>query len=178
MASDPFDDLLHLEDQFYQEGYREGVEDGISKAKVDGWTFGLEKGFEQFLESGRLYGKALIWASRLPGKQDSQDARLAAERRLPPLPDNPRLEKNIAILLALLDPQSLSTENTEEAATEFEERMRKAKGRAKVIEKMIGEDGPGDAAASPSRKEGGGGGAGTAMEPRSHQPLAGASSGW
>jgi hypothetical protein len=60
-------------------------------------------------------------------------------RELPPLPDNPRLGKHITTLYALVETESLSTENNDEAVDDFDDRLRRAQGRFKVIERMVGE---------------------------------------
>lgn len=164
MADDPFDGVLNLEEQFYQEGYKQGLEDGIKAGRIEGRSFGLEKGFEKFLESGRLHGKAVIWANRLPNlkaKSATQtEPHQTASRRsgdsgqpessgrsqqpvrhsLPLLPRNPRLEKNVTVLYALVEPETLSTENTDEAVDDFDDRIKRAQGKAKIIERTIGED--------------------------------------
>ncbi|KOS22780.1 hypothetical protein ESCO_003511 [Escovopsis weberi] len=56
---------------------------------------------------------------------------------LPPLPNNPRLEKNIRMLYALVEPETFSVENTDEAVQDFDDRVKRAQGKAKVIERMI-----------------------------------------
>ena len=58
---------------------------------------------------------------------------------LPILPENIRLEKHIRTLYALAETSSLSTENTEEAVADFEDRLRRAEGKIKIIEKLTGE---------------------------------------
>ncbi|KAG7289765.1 hypothetical protein NEMBOFW57_006141 [Staphylotrichum longicolle] len=68
-------------------------------------------GFQKFLESGRLQGR----------------------------PYGGRLGKHIRTLYALVETESLSTENTDEAVDDFDDRLRRAQGRAKVIERMGGE---------------------------------------
>jgi len=158
MAADPFEDVLNLEDQFYQEGYNQGMEDGEQAGKIEGRAFGLEKGYEKFLQSGRLYGKSVVWANRLSTKQHaklaSDPAAAAAAQtlsgaetterretlRLPELPSGSKLEKNIASLQALVEPASLSTENTDESVNDFDDRLKRARGKAKVVERMLGED--------------------------------------
>lgn len=161
MAEDPFDGLLNLEDRFYEEGYKQGTEEGIQAGRIEGRSFGLEKGFEKFLEGGRLHGKAVIWANRAP----SLVSRPGADRpdgeqvlsgssvqgalnagKLPVLPKNSRLEKNITTLYALVEPDTLSTENTDESVNDFDDRVKRAQGKAKIIEKMVGEDGGKDTA--------------------------------
>jgi hypothetical protein len=151
MADDPFEDLLNLEDQFYQDGYKQGQADGDKAGRIEGRSLGLEKGYQKFLESGRLHGKAIVWANRLPGlsgktpsgseqQAETNSAEKAQQQSLPPLPRNPRLEKNVTTLFALTEPDSLSTENTDEAVNDFDDRFKRAEGKAKVIEKMVGED--------------------------------------
>ena len=57
------------------------------------------------------------------------------------LPANARLEKHIRTLYALTEPESLSTDNTENSVSEFDDRFNRAEGKIKVIEKMTGETG-------------------------------------
>ena len=94
----------------------------------------MQKGFEKFLESGRLASKAVVWANRMPPK-DKTSSELCT---LPSLPKNPRLEKNINILYALVEPETLSTENTDEAVQDFDDRVKRAQGKAKIVERMTG----------------------------------------
>ena len=163
--SDPFDDLLSLEDKFYKEGYDLGVSDGERAGRVEGRLFGLEKGFEKYAAMGKLHGRAMIWAGRLPGlskddvgskngeekgattsiealsaqgKQD-EPASKAASCKLHSLPANPRLEGHIRTLYALTEPGSLSTENSEDSVSDFDDRLKRAEGKVKIIEKLTGE---------------------------------------
>jgi hypothetical protein len=135
MASDPFESLLNLEDQFYQSGYAQGEADGHKAGLIEGRSLGLEKGFQKFVESSRLHGKAMVWANRLPNLRPSQP-----KQQLPPLPSNARLEKNVTLLFGLTEPESLSTENTDEAVNDFDDRLKRAQGKAKIIEKAVGEE--------------------------------------
>jgi hypothetical protein len=57
------------------------------------------------------------------------------------LPANPRLEKHIKILHALTEPVSLSTDNSENAVSDFDDRLKRAVGKVKIIEKLAGEEG-------------------------------------
>ena len=174
MADDPFEDLLNLEEQFYQDGYKEGAADGAKAGRIEGRSFGLEKGFEKFRESGLLYGKAIVWANRLPEKTKSKaivtdaqhEANVPESQSIPPqapsqtgqlptLAKNPRLLKNITTLYALVESESLSTENTDEAVNDFDDRLKRAQGKAKIIEKMVGEDpGKDRTAATPVHAQG------------------------
>ena len=120
MESHTFDDVLGLEEEFYNDGFQQGLSDGVKAGQVEGRTFGLEKGFEKYVESGKLFGKSLVWANRLPKSQahhigqvqpqlepasqplhTAHDDRNDSHRALPSLSHNQRLEKHIKILYAL-----------------------------------------------------------------------------
>jgi len=166
MESDPFDDLLGLEEQFYDEGYQLGAADGAKAGRIEGRIFGLERGFEKYAECGKLHGRSLVWLNRLPnapkfraGNGSRQDigkdgmvaelnsvsarstGQVQSQSHLPSLPKNTRLEKHINVLYALTEPASLPTENTEDAVSDFDDRFKRAAGKIKIIEKLIGEEG-------------------------------------
>ena len=162
MDSDPFDDLLGLEDKFYDEGFQLGRADGAKAGRIEGRAFGLEKGFEKYVESGRLHGRSIVWASRLAQSKsivsDRREDSLGQDRdqptvstrdgivkfqSLPELPHSPRLEKHLKVLYALTEPISLSTENSEEAVSDFDDRQKRAIGKMKIIERLVGEEGSG-----------------------------------
>ena len=179
--SDPFDDLLSLEDKFYKEGYDLGVSDGERAGRVEGRLFGLEKGFEKYAAMGRLHGRAIIWAGRLPeikapadvemrggenkraetsietlfpqGGQDGP-ASEEASHKMHSLPANPRLESHIRTLYALTEPESLSTENNEDSVSDFDDRLKRAEGKIKIIERLTGEAVSGEMSDSSLGEEG------------------------
>lgn len=154
MSLDPFDDLLGLEDKFYDEGYQLGTAEGTKAGKIEGRVFGLEKGFEKFVEAGRLHGRSVVWAGRLP-QGDTPDKPISVAKvqegealatasvpqgtSLPALA-NPRLEKHIRVLYALSEPASLATDNTEDAVSDFDDRLKRAHAKIKIIERLVGED--------------------------------------
>ncbi|KAH6696990.1 hypothetical protein F5X68DRAFT_1283 [Plectosphaerella plurivora] len=146
--SDPFDDVLNIEERFYAEGYEQGTRDGIQAGKIEGRSVGLAKGFDKFLESGRLYGKAVVWGNRLqlaqqqPASEGSSASAQAnpAPCLLPQIPNsNARLQKNVIAVGALVEPDTLATENTDEAVNDFDDRVKRAQGKAKIVERAIGE---------------------------------------
>ncbi|OAQ98476.1 hypothetical protein LLEC1_02123 [Akanthomyces lecanii] len=147
MAADPFDDVFTIEDRFYQQGYQQGLQDGEAAGRIEGRQFGMSTGFDKFLESGRLASRAVVWANRLPSLQNSASpsssvgasapASTTQACRLPTLPDNARLGKNIKMVYALVEPETLSTSNVDEDVQDFDDRFKRAQGKAKVVEKMI-----------------------------------------
>ncbi|KAF4119967.1 Essential protein Yae1, N terminal [Geosmithia morbida] len=108
---DLFDDVLHVESRFYNQGYNDGLRDGGQSGLAEGRAFGLQKGFEKFLESGRLAGKSV---------------------------NNARLEKNISSLYALVDPKTVSIENSDTAVQDFDDRLKKAQGKERIIDRIVG----------------------------------------
>ncbi|TAQ91527.1 hypothetical protein B7494_g194 [Chlorociboria aeruginascens] len=159
MQLNPFDEILGLEEKFYNDGYRQGMVDGVATGRIEGRTFGLEKGFEKYVESGRLYGRSIIWANRIPSFHSTKyitrierdhvgtsenpshspgDASLSS-LTLPLLSENLRLSKNIKTLYALAESESLSTENLEEVVSDFDDRLKRAHAKVKIIERMANE---------------------------------------
>lgn len=151
MEPNPLDSLLDLEEQFYKEGFDLGAADGAEAGYTEGSVFAVEKGFEKFVEMGRLYGKALVWAQRLAESQPaaatetvtaadtiSLDPSLCANMSSPP-PHSARLARNLQTLLELVDPASLDMSNTEEAVNDVDERLKGASVKAKLIQRALGE---------------------------------------
>lgn len=136
--ADPFDTLLTLEDSLYTTAYALGTADGSRAGRIEGRIFGLEKGFEKFSSLGQLHGRASIWGARLPPPRDDK---VPEERVLPEFKENERLKKHIEMLHALTDPATFSTRNEEEAVADFDDRVKRAGAKAKVIERIVGEAG-------------------------------------
>lgn len=154
MEDDLFDSLLGLEDQYYKEGYDLGVTDGTQAGFIGGRLCGLEKGFEKYVGMGKLYGRSVVWAGRLlrpaTGEYISQRPQVeklpnseggdsSAPSALPPIPNNARTEKHIRTLYALAEFSSLSTENNGDSVSEFDDRLKRADGKNKIIEHALGE---------------------------------------
>ena len=134
MAPDPLEDVFNLEARFYSDGYNQGLQDGAQAGRIEGRSLGLQKGFEKFAESGRLAGRAVVWANRAPLARGQAENKCA----LPRLPPNARLQKNVSTLYALVEPETLSAANTDEAVQDFDDRVKRAQGKMKIIERMVG----------------------------------------
>ncbi|KKA26943.1 hypothetical protein TD95_001046 [Thielaviopsis punctulata] len=155
MADDLFEDTFNLEDAIYEKAYKEGYADGITAGKVEGRTFGMAKGFDKFVESGRLFSKAVVLGQRLPSSSSSSSSspassstittKAAPSTPLPRVAANPRLEKNVVALYDLMEPETLSTANSDEAVNDFDDRFKRAQGKAKIIDRILGEKGKGAA---------------------------------
>ena len=165
---DPFDSLLTLEDEFYKEGFDLGASDGTRAGLIEGRFFGLERGFDKYASMGKLYGRAIIWTRRYPvtgdtlapdaqdgGAVDTERHRkslavqesnrgsvqpeLTGRTRITELPTTLRLGKHIRTLYALTEPESLSTANDEISVSVFNDRLNRAEGKIKIIEKLTSE---------------------------------------
>lgn len=79
-----------------------------------------------------------------PTAVSDENNKSKASFSLPPLPDNPRLEKHIHTLMSLTDPAQLSFENNEDAVSDFDDRLKRAKAKIKIIEKIVHEAVPDD----------------------------------
>ena len=164
---DPFDSLFDLEDSYYDEGYSQGFSDGVAQSSLEAKVFGVEKGFEKFVEMGVLAARARIWSTRLSCAptdavragstravesisarvdelqlSDGTAAVKATSKQvdLPPLPSRSRLSKHVERLEELVQPKSLSLLNDDNAVGDFDERLRHAQAKVKIIEKLISED--------------------------------------
>ncbi|KAH0289948.1 DUF1715-domain-containing protein [Aureobasidium namibiae CBS 147.97] len=135
---DDFDSLFNLEEEYYTEGYNLGVADGSRAGRIEGRLFGLEKGFEKFATMGALAGRNAIWEARIPD-QNSATAENESKFRLPKLSGGARLQKHLQTLFALTEAESLSTENNEDSVSDFDDRLKRAEGKVKVIEKLVSE---------------------------------------
>ncbi|KAI1270019.1 hypothetical protein F5Y18DRAFT_1749 [Xylariaceae sp. FL1019] len=193
-----FDELLNLEEQYYNEGYSAGLADGAEAGRIEGYSLGLTQGFEKFVEAGRLRSKATIWANRVlnlrqrslqnhavkenrekqgtvesdsgqetetrvegeDAESDETEQPKEANRTLPPIQSNARLEKNITTLYGLVEPGTLSTKNDDEAVNDFDSRLKGAQGKVRIIERAIGEGGHGK---GPGVETGAGGGTGSVV---------------
>lgn len=164
MESSLLDSLLDIEEQFYNEGYHLGMADGATAGYTEGSVFAVEKGYEKFVEMGRLYGKALVWSQRLADSDSSEtsDRTVAGAENVSLGPSicnvmdklpahSARLTKNLSTLLELVDPASLDMHNTEEAVNDSDERLKGAAVKAKLIQRAMGEsEDPLDAASTTS----------------------------
>jgi hypothetical protein len=145
-SEDPFDVVLNLEDQYYQEGFQAGIEDGSRAGLIEGRFFGFEKGFEKFLEMGKLSGRACVWSARMQkDKVSSRQSFDAGDEGsdvggVKSLKYGERLDRHVQTLRALSELESLSTQNTEDAVSEFDDRFKRATAKVKVIESIVGEE--------------------------------------
>jgi hypothetical protein len=159
MDDDILDSVLGLEDASYQEGFEEGKADGAVKGYAEGQVFGMERGYQKALEMGKLYGRTLVVnaclsdpastpgtiakqfsSSTTPGTSAAAFNNYSTSYGRPDLPEihgNVRLKRHVETILKLTNPHTVSTENTDEAVEDIDDRLKKALAKAKVIDKLI-----------------------------------------
>ncbi|KAK9466793.1 hypothetical protein V1512DRAFT_192213, partial [Lipomyces arxii] len=106
-----FDDVLSLEESFYNEGYNNGIKDGEKAGTSEGKQFGLETGFQRFLTLGIVQGRCEIW-----NKQSKQSRQLQV----------------LTEMIAAVD-----VSNTEHAVDEFSKTIKTVRNRVKVVQRLM-----------------------------------------
>ncbi|KAK8177203.1 hypothetical protein IWX90DRAFT_410671 [Phyllosticta citrichinensis] len=148
--ADPFSHPQNLESTYYDEGFALGRADGARAGRIEGRVFGLEKGFDKFFAMGALAGRAGVWGPRLGEDEEPPAASKAIteeggkRQRLGGLPSRVRLRTHVHALHALAEAASLETRNTEDGVADFDDRLRRAQAKLKVIEGLVGERGGGE----------------------------------
>lgn len=144
---DPFDTLLTLESQYHAEGRQLGITEGSLSGRIEGRVFGLEKSFEKFIELGRLGGRSAVWNARLPDAASTSSSQALEvgkdepERVLGVLSGSgsERLVRHVKRMAELTDSDDVSRENSEDGVQDFDDRLREAKAKAVLIERLVGE---------------------------------------
>lgn len=161
---DPFDTLLSLESQYHAEGRALGISEGSLSGRIEGRVFGLEKSFEKFIELGKLGGRAAVWNARLPenptatstaaslevGKEESESGKLGVL----PGSGSERLVRHVKRMAELTDRDDVSRENSEEGVQDFDDRLREARAKAVLVERLVGEGKEGGSGAAAVKRAG------------------------
>lgn len=161
---DPFDTLLSLESQYHAEGRALGISEGSLSGRIEGRVFGLEKSFEKFIELGKLGGRAAVWNARLPenatvtstpaslevGKEEPEAGKLGVL----PGSGSERLVRHVKRMAELTDADDVSRENSEEGVQDFDDRLREARAKAVLVERLVGEGKEGGSGAAAVKRAG------------------------
>jgi Essential protein Yae1, N terminal len=129
--------------RYHAEGHAQGLADGSVAGLSEGRTFGLESAFKKFLPMGQLHGRADMWRSDqslvVPASAEGTNVQPQEDKA-----KNERLQKHIYNLYHLTNPGTLSTVNGEEEVADFDDRLRRGQAKAKLVARILGEDGGGD----------------------------------
>lgn len=142
-STDPFETLLSLEEQYHTEGRTLGLAEGAASGRIEGRIFGLEKSFEKFLELGKLSGRSAVWDARLPDSSPSSSGGLEVGKEdagiLAMNGASERLVRHVGRLVELTSQEDVSRENSEEGVQDFDDRLREARAKAVLVERLVGE---------------------------------------
>lgn len=105
------DNLLKLEEQFYQEGFAEGQNENLRNNFMEGKQFGLQVGFQRYILLGQIVGLCDVL--------DSLDLQ------------NAMLSKNIVSVRKLID--GIEMNNDEENVEQLETTLVKLKNKFRTI---------------------------------------------
>ncbi|CCC66627.1 hypothetical protein NCAS_0A00670 [Naumovozyma castellii] len=108
---DIFDNLLNLEEQFYEEGWEEGHNENLKNNFLEGKQFGLQVGFQRFVLLGQMTGFCDVLDSLELGNQN--------------------LEKNVESIRSLIKTVGLS--NKDEDVENLEKILVKLKNKFRTI---------------------------------------------
>ncbi|KAK9366913.1 hypothetical protein V1509DRAFT_641233 [Lipomyces kononenkoae] len=127
---DVFESLLTLESSFYQQGYNDGLNDGRRRGMSEGKQFGLQTGFQRYVSVGILEGRCRVW------NELRRDMTTLSNTSGDVVPlGGGRSTKQLQVLTELVT--GIPTENTEEAVDEYENRLKRASARAKVVVRLL-----------------------------------------
>ncbi|SCV03165.1 LANO_0G02542g1_1 [Lachancea nothofagi CBS 11611] len=105
-----YDETVNLEEQFYQVGFEEGRRENLEHNLIEGKQYGLQVGFQRFLFLGLVQGVC---------------------NSLKALKLSPSIEKNVNLMLELIDEIPMGNEN---ASVEIYERnMVKLKNKFRLL---------------------------------------------
>lgn len=141
-----FNSLLDLETHHYDLGHAAGLRDGLAAGGAEARLFGLEQAFARFGTMGALAARCCVWTARCESaRSDDSDhkdttASTAASTTWPPLRAPARLAQHLTTLHALTDLRTLGATNEDADVGDFDERLRRAQAKARIIERLLGEE--------------------------------------
>lgn len=107
---DFFDDVLNLEEQFYQEGYEEGRSENLAHNLIEGKQYGLQVGFQRFILVGLIQGYCNL---------------------LKTLTLNTSIDKNIDVILGLISEIPFGNEDV--SVQTYDRNLVKLKNKFRVL---------------------------------------------
>jgi len=119
---DELDSLVHLEQTFYDEGFKDGHAHGRIHGLIEGRALGREKGFEMWEELGYYEGFAITWRALLTklGKLDERKAH------------------HIATLLALIAQFPATNPKPTEGEVDIMKLLRQIRSKYKLVCAVLG----------------------------------------
>lgn len=116
------DDILNIEEQYYDEGYREGQNQSTSEQYKEGKEFGYQTGFQRFLIVGYVKGLYQYWQKNI--EQYDKAARKS-------------IQLHLALVNSLINDLKLTNGDAEVAA--FEKTVVKIRNKLRVLASLTKE---------------------------------------
>lgn len=113
------DEILNLEQKYYQQGYEDGVAQSTKEQLFEGKEYGYQTGFQRFLIVGYIQGLVEYWKKNIDKY------------------DNKSLASHLEQLNKLV--VDIPTENGDEQVEEYEKRINKARNKLRVIASLTKE---------------------------------------
>lgn len=111
------ENVLNLEDKYYDEGYRAGQGVSVQEQYLEGMEYGYQTGMQRFLIVGYMKGLIEYWKSHLYLYEKTVSLKT--------------LENHLNQAASVLE--SISMANTEDAVREYEIAVLKSKNKIRVI---------------------------------------------
>ncbi|KAI5954176.1 hypothetical protein KGF54_001951 [Candida jiufengensis] len=108
------DDTLGLERQYYDIGYKEGIDQSTKEQYLEGKQFGYQTGFQRFLIVGYIRGLIQDWELNLK-KYDNQQS----------------LNNHLSQIKSCMD--KISLVNNDKEVEKFEINLRKSRNKLRVL---------------------------------------------
>lgn len=115
------DEVLNLEQEQYQIGYQEGVEESAKQQYLEGKQFGYQTGFQRFLIVGYIKGLIEEWEGHIDNYIDSKSV----------------LSNHLLQLKSYVD--NILVNNDETSVAQFEIQLKKARNKLRVICQLVKE---------------------------------------
>lgn len=115
------DEVLNLEQEQYQIGYQEGVEESAKQQYLEGKQFGYQTGFQRFLIVGYIKGLIEEWEGHIDNYSDSKSV----------------LSNHLQQLKSYVD--NILVNNDETSVAQFELQLKKARNKLRVICQLVKE---------------------------------------
>lgn len=62
----------HANHRFYEEGYNDGLQAGTKAGFAEGREFGVQTGYQRFLDLGLLQGRVIVWEEQVADLPESK----------------------------------------------------------------------------------------------------------
>ncbi len=106
------DNILNPEQEYYNEGYRDGLKDGEAEALIEGREFGVQTAFQRFFALGVISGQAVIFEKSIKKKKTAATQVAGLVREVP-------------------------IDNSDTSVEIYEKSVKKIRNRARIMDKDV-----------------------------------------